>query len=378
MVARLRVLLVTDWYPDDATGSAGSFVRQQALAVARDHEVCVLHLRGRRQAERRLRLEEESDGPLRVLRVRHGFPPMPRTAVGVLAVAAALRRLGRRPDILHAHEFGAGFAAVVLGRLVRRPVVISEHSSEFALGGIDGAAAWVARRAFAAADLVCPVSESLRAQLEQGGWGGRYEVVPNVIDTERFTPGSVVESPPRVVAVAAMRPVKGVADLVEAVGLVAGRRADFRVELAGDGPLLAPLQDRARARGLDERLSFRGALARDEVAALMRGAAFAVVPSRWETFSVVLGEAMACGLPVVATAVGGMPERIHASNGIVCPPRDPAALAAAFERMLDEHHRYDRRAIAAELRERLSPEAMARRWTAIYRQVAAGARRAVS
>ena len=98
----------------------------------------------------------------------------------------------------------------------------------------------------------------------------------------------------------------------------------------------------------------------------MRDAAFAVVPSRWETFSVVLGEAMACGLPVVATDVGGITERVHATNGVLCPPRDPQALAAAIKLLLDSYQGYDREAIAAEVRARYSPEVIAERWEDVY------------
>ena len=75
---------------------------------------------------------------------------------------------------------------------------------------------------------------------------------------------------------------------------------------------------------------------------------FAVVPSRYETFSVAVSEALACGLPVVATAVGALPERIGDANGLLCPPGDPAALADAIGRMLARHRDYDRAAIAAE------------------------------
>ncbi len=89
-----------------------------------------------------------------------------------------------------------------------------------------------------------------------------------------------------------------------------------------------------------------GALPAERVAALMRDASFAVVPSRYETFSVVASEALACGLPVVATAAGALPERIHAGNGLLCPPRDPRALADAIERMLGAHGGFDRAAIA--------------------------------
>ena len=129
------------------------------------------------------------------MRLRSGrFPSL--TAANLWATTAALRRMraaGGLPHLLHAHETGAGLAAVVAGRLLRRPVVVSEHSSDFATGDVTGVTARVARLVFAGADLVCPVSESLRANLAEGGWGGRYRVVPNIVDTDRFLPPS---SPP--------------------------------------------------------------------------------------------------------------------------------------------------------------------------------------
>jgi len=384
IVAGLRVLLISDWYPERPGDFAGSFVRAQALAVAGDHEVSVLHLRERHAGEGTLHLSEEQDGPLRTLRVRHSRPPAPATAINLWAVAAAVRRLrraGAGPDLLHAHEFGAGFPAVVLGRLLGYPVIVSEHYSGFAQGEVTGVAAQLAQRTFAAADLVCPVSESLHADLVKGGWRrGPIEVVPNVVDTTQFWRDGDPPEPgtARIVAVASLDPVKGIANLVDAAAILAGRRGDFEVEIVGDGPLRPALERRARALGLGGRLSFRGLLPREEVAALMRRSAFAVVPSVWETFSVVLSEAMACGLPVVATDVGGMPERVHAANGILSAPEDPAALARAMERMLDTHRTYDRAAIAAAVREGYSAAAVGARWRRIYRDVVARSGRGMS
>ncbi len=369
--ASLRILVFSDWFPEHGRDAAGIFVREQALAVARRHEVVVLHLRAPTQDTGRLRLEETVDGPLRVLRVRGGRGA-PMTAVNLWASAAVLRRLRREertPDLLHAHETAGGVVAAVAGRVLGRPVVLSEHSSEFALETVHGVAARASRFAFAGADVVCPVSESLRATLESGHWGGRYRVVPNVIDTDLFTVSPAAlpsREPALVVAVASLEPVKGVQDLVEALGVLRSAGTELRLILVGDGSLRPALEERARALGLGERLVLRGALPHTDVAALMRDAAFAVVPSRWETFSVVLGEAMACGLPVVATDVGGITERVHATNGVLCPPRDPQALAAAIELLLDSHQGYDREAIAAEIRARYSPEVIAGRWEDVY------------
>jgi L-malate glycosyltransferase len=376
-VAVVRVLVLSDWYPEGLWDPSGSFVRNQALAASRRHEVAVLHLAAPRRGDGRPHLEDEQDGPLRTLRLRRG-PGLPLTAGNLAGVALALRRLRREgfdPDVLHAHEVGAGLAAVSIGGMRQLPVVVSEHFSGFALGEVRGVAARMARIAFARADLVCPVSASLRDRLEADGWPGRFRVVPNVVDSERFAPGSAPpDGPARIVAVASLVPVKGVGDLVEAAGLLARRRGDFRIEIVGDGRLRDRLALRIRQLGLEERVALHGTLPSDEVAALMRCAAFAVMPSVWETFSVVMGEAMACGLPVVATAVGGMAERVHAGNGMLVPAQHPERLAEALAQMLDRHRTYDRAAIAAEARERFSPAAVATHWETIYEEVARGVR----
>jgi glycosyltransferase involved in cell wall biosynthesis len=371
-VAIVRVLVLSDWYPEGPWDPSGSFVRNQALAVSRGHDVAIVHLAAPRRGAGRPRLDDEADGPLRTLRLRRG-PGLPLTVGNLTGAALAVRRLRRdgfRPDVLHAHEVGAGLAGVGVGRALRVPVVISEHFSGFALGEVQGVAARMARLAFAGADVVCPVSASLRARLEADGWPGRFRVVPNVVDTERFAPsGTPPDGRARIVVVASLVPVKGVEDLVEAAGLLVQRRADFQIDLVGDGRLRERLERRIAELGLGGRILLHGTLPADAVAALMRPAAFAIVPSAWETFSVVLGEAMACGLPVVATAVGGMTERVHDGNGVLVPARDPARLAEAMAQMLDRHSSYDRAAIAAEVRERYSPAAIAAQWDTVYEDV---------
>jgi len=381
MVLRLRILLVSDWFPEAPGDSAGTFVRAQALAVARAHDVVVLHLRDGGEGEGRPHLEDVRDGPLRVLRIRSGVPRVPRTALAGWAVLAALRRLRREgfaPDVLHAHEPGAGLAVLLGARwLARRgqrpPVIVSEHSSALALGQVGGVGLRVARLALGRADLVCPVSDALRRALAAQDLGRRFAVVPNPVDTDLFVLGAPpAGGAPRIVAVANLVPVKGMAELVEAAGRL---RPPFRLDIAGDGPERPRLAARIAELGLQERVTLHGALPAERVAGLLRDASFAVVPSRYETFSVAVSEALACGLPVVATAVGALPERIGEGTGLLCPPEDPAALADAIGRMLERHRDYDRAAIAAGVRDTLSPDAIAARWSAIYLERTAAIRR---
>lgn len=350
-------------------------MRAQALAVARRHEVTVVHTRLPASGAGRPRLEELADGPLRIMRLQSGRLPS-LTATNLWATAAALRRMrasGGLPELLHAHETGAGLAAVAAGGMLRRPVVVSEHSSDFATGDVTGVNARFARLVFAGADLVCPVSESLRATLADGGWGGRYRVVPNIVDTDRFRPPSSPPSddPPVILTVAAVEPVKGIEELVEAIALLRDRGAAFRAILVGDGSQAAAIAARADALALSDRLTLAGAVHHDEIPAYLHAASFLVIPSRWETFSVILGEAMACGLPVVATSAGALAERVSEATGLICPPRDPKALAAAMAMMLERYPDFDRDAIAAETRDRYSPAAVADLWDAVYAEALA-------
>jgi glycosyltransferase involved in cell wall biosynthesis len=377
--AVLRILVLTDWFPERPGDAAGSFVRAQALAVARRHEVTVLHTRRPPSDTARPSLEAAADGPLRVMRLRSGrFPSL--TVANLWATVAALRQMRGRhglPELLHAHETGAGLAAVAAGRMLGLPVVVSEHSSDFATGDVAGTTARFARLVFAAADLICPVSESLRLTLAEGGWKGRYRVVPNIVDTDLFFPPSSPprDDPPVILTIATMEPVKGIEELVEGVALLRDRGAEFRAILVGDGSIAQTIAARVDELALGDKLTLTGALRHDELPPYLRRASFLVIPSRWETFSVVLGEAMACGLPVVATAVGALPERVSDATGLLCPPRDPEALAAAMWTMLDRYGMYDRELIAAEVRDRYSPTTVAEEWEAVYAEVLAGHRR---
>src|SRR4026208_941893 len=118
---------------------------------------------------------------------------------------------------------------------------------------------------------------------------------------------------------------------------MAGRPGRRRRALAGDGAGGAALGRPARELGLGERARFLGGLPRDRVLRLFRAADAALLSSSWENFPHTVVEALAVGTPVVSTAVGGVPERVRAGeNGLLVPPGDPAALAAAIAKLFDD------------------------------------------
>ncbi len=130
------------------------------------------------------------------------------------------------------------------------------------------------------------------------------------------------------------------------------------LRLAGDGDERAALEARAAELGLDSRVEFLGSLGRDEVLALFRSADAAILSSAWENFPHTVVEALAVGTPVIATAVGGVPEIVtDGENGLLVPPGDPAALAAAIRRFFAEPELRERlRSAAAPSVERFAPE----------------------
>ncbi len=121
--------------------------------------------------------------------------------------------------------------------------------------------------------------------------------------------------------------------------------------------------------GLENVIKFHGYKDKKEIAEFMRNADLFVLPSEWENQPCVLIEALASGLPVVASEVGGIPEFINDSVGILVPPKDTQKLSAALDYMLDNFHRYDPEKIAAYARENFSYEAVANKLVNVYKRI---------
>lgn len=379
----MRVLVVPKWYPWPDRPVFGIFCREQARALSRGHDVVVLAsdaVRSPRFAA--FELSDAVEDGLRTLRVRYRRPRFRPAAMGcqIAAMLAALRRLRRegwRPDIVHAHVYSAGLPALILGRLSGASVVVTEHYTGFQRGLITGYDRLTARAAFRYADLVAPVSENLARQVQAIEPRARVRVVENVVDTDVFHPAAqrhelTPDGSPRLLNVAALTAKKGHADLLHALAELRKER-ELTLALVGDGELRGELQLLARRLGLAEAVSFHGEQPKEEVAELMRQADLFVLPSLVENLPCVLIEAMASGLPCVATAVGGVPDLLDGAGGVLCPPGEPTALAAAISSALDRRDEFDSEALASGARRRFGYQAFEPSWTQIYDELRSSA-----
>jgi len=228
-------------------------------------------------------------------------------------VASAIRSV--RPDIIHTHSYVLRYVLPVAGGV---PMVHTVHN----LAGreVDGVGRWIHRAAFRLG--VTPVAVAGEvARTFEAEYGFLPQVIPNGVDVSGFGKvGPVARGVFTVLAVARLEPQKNPAGLADAV---ASLPFEARLLLAGDGSLRPTLEGRPRVTLLG---------VRSDIAELLASADVFALASDYEGHPIALLEAMAAGLPVVATAVGGVPE-IVGDAGLLVPAGDPAALASAIARL---------------------------------------------
>ncbi len=255
----------------------------------------------------------------------------------IVKLALLFRRW--EPAVDHTHDHRSLFYAVPAARLTRAPRVVHTcHGRDVRATRRQVA---TARQLSRLVDWYVCVSQEVKAQCrEQGITGPRVSTILNGIDLDRFPyNGPRADGP--VVTVARLSLEKDVANLVRATAIAARGGDDLRVEVGGGGSCLDDLKNLAAELGVAERVTFLGEVR--DVPALLGRARMFVLPSLSEGIPLTVLEAMAQGLPVVATRVGGLPEVVdHGVTGLLVPPADPAALAGAMVEIWTDPDRCNR------------------------------------
>lgn len=235
-----------------------------------------------------------------------------------------------RPDVVHAH---LGHAEVLAAAAVPPgvPIVASRrgHTPGFE-GALGRAAMGLAHRRERV--LVCNSRYLADRARRLDRWVPPIALVPNAVDLDRFSPEAAPDGPPTVAVVANLRAVKGHDRFLRAWRLVLDRLPEARAVLVGDGPERYALERVARALDIADAVTFVGAV--DDPRPFVSGAHVVALTSRHEGFPNALLEAMAMGRPVVATAVGGVPELVDEGRNGHLVPAEPPKIAEALVRLL--------------------------------------------
>ncbi len=336
-------------------GGQNVHVAELARAIgARGHEVVVYTRRDDPGLTRRscfapnAYVEHVDAGPAVTLPKDELFPYMDAMAAGLRDAFAATT-----PDVVHSHFWMSGYASLEAAEPLGIPLAHTFHALGVVKKRYQGAEDTsprerpdVERRIVGSAShIISTCSDEVFELRRLGLRADRVTVVPCGVDLELFRPHGRVEARRpgwhRVVVVSRLVPRKGIDDVIRALADVP--RAELVIaggptrECLPEDPEARRLSDVAAEVGVLDRVTLRGRLGRDEVAALLRSADVVVSTPWYEPFGIVPLEAMACGAPVVASAVGGLIDTVvHQATGLHVPPREPTSIAEALNCLLTQ------------------------------------------
>lgn len=339
---RMTLLLVNYEYPPVGGGAAVASRSLARALQAQGHSVAVLTASN--GDEPAIRVEDGvTVHRVRCLRRNVHDMGLPGALIFVLMAALRLPRIVRGAQFdcaLFYFVVPTGLLAPLWSWLTRRPYVVALRGSDVPGYTTDRLLSWlhnllkpVTARLLRRAAHVVANSDGLRELAQRAFARQPVLVIANGVDAAAFRPAppSVGTAPAlRALCVARLIRRKGIDLLVEA--LADPRCREVVVDVVGTGPELEELRRAGRARGVAARVNFLGHIDNTDLAAVYARADVFVLPSRSESCSMALLEAMSCGLPVIATRIGGMPELVqHGVNGYLVPTDDSGAIAACLD-----------------------------------------------
>ncbi|MGB4594117.1 MAG: glycosyltransferase [Coriobacteriia bacterium] len=386
----LRGVAIAKQFPNDAEPFRGSFTLEQLRATVAevDWQVIAPIPWAPRWLAGALRRPYVTGAPtvdgMPVYRPR--YPVLPRRLLyTTVAPAMAFASRGafthivgsHRPQFVHAH--GVYPSASAARRLIGSsgtPLVVSVHGSDLRSNLVRPAWAREVRATLSSAAAVVCVSSHLAREVSALGCvdPDRVVVVPNTFDVSRFdyVERAGHDGPTRLVSVGNLVPVKGHDVLLRAFSIAVRGGLDATLELVGGGVESERLKAIAVEEGIVDRVGFSGPLCdADLVAALARADAF-VLASRSEGFGVAIVEALATGLPVLATRCGGPEDIVRPRDGLLVDADDVDAFAAGIVELVASLPTRNRGALANDVRERFSPAKVGAGLVSVYRSVVEG------
>lgn len=382
----MHILVVPSWYTSNSNPAAGSFFRAHVQALRtggiRVGVIAPTLVSATKKATGYDHPVYECDGGVPTFRyVGRKWLPLLPLGNATLWARAAMRlfhayvsRYGH-PDLIQAHAgLYAGYFAAKVKQQLDIPYVLTEHSSFYARSPLRRRLyGKEIRMAYGQADATVVVSNALGVQLSTQIplMRGDRIVIPNVLDGKFLGAAPVHQhgSEFTFLNVGIMTPIKGQDIIIRAFAKSFAGQPGVYLKIGGDGPLRNDLQSLSRKLGIERQVKFLGLLDRDQVLYEMGRANAFVLGSTYETFGVVVIEALACGTPVIATTCGGPEGIVNAENGILVPTNSVDQMSAAMSSMQQRYALFNRDNIRDVTIAHYGPSAIAAQYHAVYRDV---------
>jgi glycosyltransferase involved in cell wall biosynthesis len=384
---RKKILFVPSWYPNDDDPISGVFIQEQAVALSKEFDVAVLipgmaawRNIARSNAPDRSVTTQQAGLPVYREFARPLIPHGPESVdfqTFARAAEKGFKKLVKEwgtPDLIHSHVvLHGGWSALKLGRRYGVPVVLTEHSSPFSMHLGTELSRRLVRETLTGVNKVIAISPALAKQLLEFQPGLQIEIIGESVRTDFFVPKRVDKENAKgksFFVAARLAEQKGLNHLLEAVHILLRNGLNsFELVIGGDGPDRLQLQNLAQTLGVNEHCRFLGGLNREQVRDRMQQCDVFVLSSLHETFGVVLGEAMACGKPVISTRCGGPEFVVNEETGVLVDVGKPQQMADAMADFISGRISFEPEAVRNSVVRRFSPEVFVRNVSAVYDQL---------
>ena len=342
----MKIVFLARWYPHKYDPMFGLFVQRHAEAVALFNDVTAIYVHPDENATSTYEIDRSNENGVDTIRVYYKKTNKFTSALRYFKSCCKALKLAGKPDLIHVHVLTRMGIVAYLQKLFHgTPYIITEHWSRYLPGNdFSGSLRKMATKVVVKkAALVTTVTENLAEAMQAHGLRNqRYVTLPNVVNFELFRPLPHHNDIPKIAHVSCFEDKsKNISGLLESLKMMKDKGIPYQAVLIGEGMDLEAMKMKAHTLGLDDQVRFTGLLQGSALAETMAACDFLVISSHYENMPVVILEALACGLPVVATRVGGIPEIVNDSNGIIVPPDDAQALATAMERCCDTYNNYN-------------------------------------
>jgi glycosyltransferase involved in cell wall biosynthesis len=372
---KLNILFIAKWFPHPEDAQFGVFTLKHAHAASLFNNVYVLHICPLEVDE--VKLVNDSSGGITILRLEYPqawniFQKTTKLTTWIKKATNQLKNQFGPPDVVHCHILGS---PVLIARhyFPKTPFVVSEHWTGFINGYFAKMPHWKQlwfRTSTSNAALTTVPSENLKRVMQQThNFSGRFEVLPNVIEIPEDMQVNAPPSHVKAIVVADLhehnKNITGLLQAWDAIKLPEGSE----LLIAGDGQDREMLEKLSRSMKLEEKgVAFCGRLHNEEVFEALSSSSFLVVNSHFETFSMVTAEALAAGLPVLATRCGGPEQFVDKSNGVLIDKNKPQQLQDGLLRMIERTDDFNRQQISNEFRQKFSAGKVGQLMTEFYKQ----------
>ncbi|HAO07818.1 MAG TPA: hypothetical protein DCQ50_12750 [Chryseobacterium sp.] len=317
----MQVLFISSWFPNKLEPTNGNFVQRHAEAVSLLHDVEILHAIGDSGQKESYIFDQNHINGVKTIVVYYKKSKNP--ALNFLRRFRAYK-LGfsqiKKPDLIHANILDKSMLfAVYLKKKYQIPFVITEHWSlflEINRNRLSFSTLSVARFIAKKASFIFPVSENLMNNLKQLKVGGKFKVVGNVVDTNRFTPAKHHSDIFRFLHISNLIPLKNPDIIIKTAIRLRSEFQNFKLEIGGDGDI-ERLNKIIQENKEEDFITTFGELSHEEVAVKMRKSDCFVLFSEYENLPCVLLESISAGVQVISTRVGGVSEIVKNNCGII-------------------------------------------------------------